>query len=215
MKTFVIIFLTLFTSYNFFSQELDPKSLIKKGNKEYKNQNYEAALESYSAVLHQGLVSSELYYNLGNTYYRMGKIGYSVLNYEKALKLAPGDEDIKHNLSVANAHTIDKIEVLPKLFLIEWWDSLVMLFTVNGWAYTFIIIFTSFLIIIGLYYYHRNSNYQKPLFFFGSFNLVVLIFVAFLFIVRINDESSIEYGILLESSANVKVSLIMIPMTLS
>jgi tetratricopeptide (TPR) repeat protein len=200
----LIVFIMLFNSA--FSKDLDPKSIIAKANKEYKNQNFEAALESYSSVLHQGLVSSELYYNIGNTYYRMGRMGYAILNYEKALKLAPGDEDIKHNLSVANAHTADKIEVLPKLFLIEWWDSLVMLFTVNGWAFIFILTFILFLSTIGFYYYFRNSEYQKSLFFLGIFNLILLVFVFTLFLVRLNDETSNEFGILIETSANVKVS---------
>jgi tetratricopeptide (TPR) repeat protein len=207
MKRNGIYFLILFVCYStLFSQEFDTRSLLKKANNEYKNQNYEEALNYYSKILHQGLVSSELYYNIGNTYYRLGKIGYAILNYEKALKLAPGDDDIKYNLRVANAHTIDKIEVLPKLFLLEWWDSLLMLFSVNTWALIFILFFVTFLTTIGFYYYYRNSEFQKPLFFFGVFNLFLLFIVLTLFLIRLNDETTNEYGILVEQTANVKVA---------
>jgi len=207
MKKIFIYFIILYSvSTTIFAQDFDPQDLLKKANKAYNKQNFEEALNYYSQILHHGLVSSELYYNIGNSYYRMGKIGYAILNYEKALKLSPGDDDIKHNLSVANSHTVDKIEELPKLFLIEWWDSLVMLFSVNTWAFIFILFFVIFLTLIGFYYYYRYSKYQKPLFFLATFNLIILFFVLTLFIVRFNDERSNEYGILLETSANVKVS---------
>ncbi len=201
---FLILFLLISTLS--FANEKELINYIQKGNIEYKNQNYELALENYLKVLHQGYTSAELYYNIGNTYYRLGKLGYAILNFEKALKLAPGDEDAQHNLKVANAHTIDRLQTIPKLFLIEWWDYLLMLFTFNGWAFIFILFFILFLALIAFYFYYKNSSYQKPIFFAGLANIVLLFLVLTILIVRYNYETTNEFGILVESNANVKVA---------
>ncbi len=210
MKTFnkIIFVLTilLFSGINLFAADENMLLIMKKANKQYQEQNYEEALLNYNKILHTGLESSELYYNLGNTYYRIGKLGYAILNYEKALKFSPGDEDIKYNLRIANAHSVDKIEELPQVFFIEWWNSFVMLFSVGGWSLLTILVYISFISIIGVYYYFRNSSYQKAVFLAGSINLSILVLVTILFINRITKETGNEYGILLENTANVKVS---------
>lgn len=205
IKLILVLFILIFTNFLYAAND-DALVLLKKANKLYQEQNYEEALTYYENILHKGLESSELYYNLGNTYYRLGRLGYAVLNYERALKLSPSDEDIKYNLRIANAHSIDKIEEIPQVFFVEWWNALVMSFTINGWAVFVIIVFIMFITLIGLYYYYRNSNLQKPLFFTGAANLAVLIIIALLFVTRISHETSNEYGVLLENTANVKVS---------
>ncbi len=205
IKLILVLFILIFSSVLHAAND-EALDLLKKANKLYQEQNYEEALRYYENILHQGLESSELYYNLGNTYYRLGKLGYSVLYYEKALKLSPSDEDIKYNLRIANAHSIDKIEEIPQVFIVEWWNALVMSFTINGWAVFVIVVFIMFITLIGLYYYYRNSNLQKPLFFTGTANLAVLIIIALLFATRISHETSNQYGVLIENSASVKVS---------
>jgi len=208
MQIFNKLFLLSIILFNMslFAQDGNPEDLLKKANTYYANLSYNEALENYSTVLHKGLVNAELYYNLGNTYYRLGNIGHAILNYEKALKLDPSDEDIKYNLKIANAHTADKIEQLPKLFFIEWWDSIVMSLTIGQWGAFLIMVYILFISLIAVYYYYRNSNLQKPLFFIGLSNVIILIFITMFFINRISYETKNEYGILLESSANVKVS---------
>ena len=209
MKTFnkIIFVLTiLLFSGNLFAANENMLLKMKKANKLYQEQNYEQALSNYQSILHTGLESSELYYNLGNTYYRMGRLGYAILNYEKAIKLSPSDEDIKYNLKIANAHSVDKIEELPQVFLIEWWNSLVMLFSVGGWSWITILVYISFITVIGVYYYFRNGSFQKAAFIAGTINLSILVIVTILFINRITKETGNEYGVLLENTANVKVS---------
>ncbi|MFH0736554.1 MAG: tetratricopeptide repeat protein [bacterium] len=205
-KIIFIIIIFLFSGINLFASDDNMLLIMKKANKLYQDQNYDEALLSYKSILHTGLESSELYYNIGNTYYRIGKLGYAILNYEKALKLSPGDEDIKYNLRIAYAHSVDKIEEIPQVFLIEWWNSLVMLFTVSGWSIISILIYILFISLIGVYYYFRNSSFQKPAFMAGVVTLSVLIIVSILFINRITKETGSEYGILVENTANVKVS---------
>ena len=94
-----------------FASESD--DLMKQGNQFYQDRQYEKAIDTYQKIITMGYVGTSLYYNLGNSYYRDGKIGYAILYYEKALELSPGDDDVIHNLAIANLKTVDKIDTLP------------------------------------------------------------------------------------------------------
>ena len=96
---------------------------FEEGNAAYNEGDYEQALALYGNIEESGLESAELYYNMGNTYYKMKKYPMSILYYEKALKLAPGDEDIRTNLEIANLAVVDKINVLPQSFFVRWWNN--------------------------------------------------------------------------------------------
>src|SRR6266487_4259022 len=91
-------------------------------NAYYKN-NFETAIKYYDKIINNGYQSAEVHYNLGNAYYKINKTAFAILNYEKALKLAPNDENIKFNLKLANQKTVDKIDGIPQLFITEWKDS--------------------------------------------------------------------------------------------
>jgi tetratricopeptide (TPR) repeat protein len=94
---------------------------------------YQQAITDYEALLKQG-GSAELYYNLGNAYYRTENITKAVLNYERALLLSPGDRDIRFNLQIARSKTIDKIVPESEMFFITWYRALVNLMSVDAWA---------------------------------------------------------------------------------
>ena len=85
----------------------------------YVNGNYQEAIKGYESLLKQG-ASAELYYNLGNAYYRTENITRAVLNYERALLLSPGDGDIRFNLQIARSKTIDKIVPESEMFFVTW-----------------------------------------------------------------------------------------------
>lgn len=89
---------------------------FRKANESFQKGNYEEAITEYETILKSGYVSSELYYNLGNAYYKTSNIPAAILNYERSLKLHPGDADAEFNLKIANSQTIDKIEPLPEVF---------------------------------------------------------------------------------------------------
>ena len=93
---------------------------LKEGNKAYSEGKYEDALTYYSKILKNDFEGGELYFNLGNTYYKLDEIGKSIYYYEKALKFIEGDETLEQNLEIARLKIIDKIEPIPKLFI---WKS--------------------------------------------------------------------------------------------
>jgi len=100
----------------------------------YSNSSFEKAILAYESILESGYESAELYYNLGNAYYKSNKIPYAILNYERAKKLNANDDDIEFNLRLANTHVIDRIEIIPEFFLSSWWSTLIQLLSSNEWA---------------------------------------------------------------------------------
>jgi tetratricopeptide (TPR) repeat protein len=108
--------------------------VIKQANIEYSSGFYDHALELYLSVVEQGFESAELYYNIGNTFYKLNRIPEAILYYERALKLAPRDENIRFNLELARTHTIDKIESIHELFYERWFRSLLTIHHADGWG---------------------------------------------------------------------------------
>ena len=89
-------------------------------NTAYINGNFHSAAEVYEEILSRGVSSVKLYYNLANAYFKEDRIGKAILYYKRALRLAPGNDDIRHNLSVAEARTKDNIEDIPEFFFVTW-----------------------------------------------------------------------------------------------
>ncbi|MFR9651714.1 MAG: SH3 domain-containing protein [Rikenellaceae bacterium] len=89
-------------------------------NTAYVNYDYNEALRMYQEIEGRDLHSAELYFNMGNVYYKRDEIGKALLYYYKALRLDPSDVYIRHNIEFAQNKTTDNIEKLPRLFLAEW-----------------------------------------------------------------------------------------------
>lgn len=103
-------------------------------NTAYVNGDYHTAAEHYEEILARGLSSVKLYYNLGNAYFKEGRLGESILNYRRALRRAPGNDDIRYNLGVAEARTKDNIEAIPEFFLTEWMRSVRHMMSCTAWS---------------------------------------------------------------------------------
>ncbi len=112
----------------------DADVLWSKASEAYINEDYTTAIELYNAISSQGLLSSRLYYNMGNAYYKSGQIGKAILYYKKAHKLSPADEDIHYNLEIAQAQTKDNIEEVPEFFLKQWSHRIASLMDSTWWT---------------------------------------------------------------------------------
>ncbi len=203
LRNYIILFLFILSAV---SLAQTPDDLMNNANNLYQKNQFTDALKIYKGLVDDGYESSSLYYNLGNTYYRTGELGYAIYYYEKALKLSPGDEDIIHNIKVANSRTVDKIIEVPKIFITRWWNALVASLSVSGWSVILLFVFILFLIYLGLYFRSKRISIQRLAFYSGSTSLVFLIFVAFVWFARVNLEKTNNYGVLLDKSATVKVS---------
>ncbi len=109
-------------------------ALFKDANTAYSKGQYEVALKLYQQLLDSGIVVKEVYYNLGNANYKLNNFAPAILNYEKAYKLAPGDEDIQVNLRLANLKITDKIEAVPEFFLKKWWIGFITSLSLQLWS---------------------------------------------------------------------------------
>src|SRR4030067_739575 len=120
--------------------------------------------------------------------------------------LSPGDEDIKHNLAIANLKTIDKLESLPKFFLFEWWEGLLALFTASGWTIISYIFYLLLILSIAFYFYVRNTFQQKVVLISGLAGFILLILSSTLLVIKLNKELNIKNGVVVENTVNVKLS---------
>ena len=114
--------------------------LFEQSNEAYIQEDYRGAVQGYENILAMGFESGELYYNLGNAYYKQGRNGMAILNYERALKWLPNDDNVRFNLRMANQHVRDRIEVPPEFFLFRWYDAVVNLFTARQWMHLMTVI---------------------------------------------------------------------------
>ena len=199
---FCIMFI-LFTDI-IWSQNVDES--MKQAGEFYRNGQFDDAIEIYDRLINEGYEGTSLYFNLANSYYRIGKLGEAILNYERALKLSPSDEDVKHNLAFANLSTVDRIQPLPTFFLFEWWESILASLTVNGWTNLAYIIFILLIISVVVYFFAKTIFQQKIILFSGLGILAVFLVILSLLIVKFNREETVKSGVVIEQSATVKTS---------
>ena len=160
---------------------LSPASAITKteADSAYVRGEYQQAIKDYEALLKQG-ASADLYYNLGNAYYRTENITQAVLNYERALLLSPSDRDIRFNLQMARSKTIDKIIPEQEMFFVTWYRSLVNLASVDGWART-ALISLALAIILALVYLFSDRIWLRKIGFFSAIFLIAVFLCSNLF----------------------------------
>ncbi|WP_151672598.1 tetratricopeptide repeat protein [Patiriisocius marinus] len=165
-----ICYLILFFSMSIFGQN---DALFEKGKEQYKTEQYADAIVSWKKILDAGEHSEAVYFNLGNAYYKLNKIGPSIYYYEKALQLDPDDKDVLTNLAFAENARIDAIEPLPKTIFSKWYASIANLFTFDGWA-KLAILFIFLFVISFLLYYFGTIERRKRSFFIASMMSVFL-----------------------------------------
>ena len=149
------------------------------GDNEYSRGNYQQAIRDYEELLKQ-TKSADLYYNLGNAYYRTDNITRAVLAYERALLLSPGDDDIRFNLQMARSKTIDKITPRSEMFFVTWYRALVNITSVDGWADIAVVSMIAALILALVYLFASRMLFRK-IGFFGGVAMLTLFLLCNLF----------------------------------
>lgn len=166
MKPVFSILLLLILHSNLFAETATPLK-FRDANTAYRKGNYDTAAQLYEQVLKDGLKSGELYYNLGNSYYKTGETARAILAYERAKKFIPDDEDLAYNLRMAYSNTVDKIEPVPQLFYQRWWTQFLNLTSPGIWA---ILAVACIWIAAGLaaWYLYAGSVMARKITFLGS-----------------------------------------------
>lgn len=200
----IALFLFLFLC--FFASAFAQSGALKTANDLYVKGNFAEAAKQYEMILSTEGVAPELYYNLGNSYFKSNELGMSILNYERALRLAPGFDDARFNLEMAQLKVVDNILQTPTFFLGRWITNFIKLFTSNGWiimsVITFIIcLIAGFLFILGPTRYVRKSS-----FYFGTILLGVSILTLVFAGIRNDQMKKHNEAIIMSGVVTVKSS---------
>ena len=182
-----LILLLLATALNAAAQT--PQQLMQRGNDAYAKGDFVAAAQAYNAVLDAGYESADLYYNLGNVYYRQEEYGLSILNYERALRLKPNFRDAKQNLDLADSKTEDQIAALPEIFLAQWAHSVVAWFSPTGWRICTLILLALLGTAVVLFLLSRDYAWRK-----GALIGCIVTLVFLLLCIACTISASVRYN---------------------
>lgn len=195
---FVLSLVSCLTS-NVFAQSAT--QLYTSANTLYKSNQFEQSAAAYEKILMQGYRTPEVYYNLGNSYFKTHNTGKAILNFERAHKLAPEDEDITHNLKLAQLKTVDKLIPVPQLGIVTSWNNLLASQSAKGWGIFALAFLWASLVVFAIYYFLFKN---KLLFAFCFLLFVFSIASVSLAFKQSNAEENSSCAILLVENVNVK-----------
>ena len=166
-------------------------------NTAYINGNFHSAAEVYEEILSRGVSSVKLYYNLANAYFKEDRIGKAILYYKRALRLAPGNDDIRHNLSVAEARTKDNIEDIPEFFFVTWMREARHTMSCTAWSVLSLVLLACALALFLVYLLAQRLSLRKA----GFYGTVVAVLLCMLTAVKSSpDKSSTDLFVLHEGT---------------
>ena len=207
----ILLFLTILLSFqtNLISgkESVTLDSLSKStADSLYSANNYTSAISIYTKILIEKGVSPELYYNLGNCYYKQNDMAHAILNYERALKLDPSDTEIRDNLSLSRSKIQDKNNAPTEFFIVAWWYSLSNFLSLPILKMSGLLCFVLFLALILLISIQKSANkrdYLKPL---AIFLLIVSIIANLAAYQQYHNSVSSKGAIVMSESASVSSS---------
>jgi hypothetical protein len=206
MKKTIILTLLLLVSVVMKAAETTSADRWEAGNKAYIEGNYDKAIEEYIAILDGGEYSMKLYYNLANAYFKTGANGKAILYYNKALRLAPSQEDIRHNLALAEAQTKDRIAVVPEFFLNRWMRTIRNSMSCTAWSVLSIVSFALVLAFGLLFLLASRLGIRKTGFYGALVALLFMIATTSFAISSRNDMLNHEEAVVMASAISVKSS---------
>lgn len=178
----------------------------QQANEAYTKGNYTDALAIYDRLEKEVGVSASLYYNIGNCYFKENRLGKAILYFNRAQRLDPSNEDIAHNLAVANALTSSKINEVPKFFLYSWLERGVNIMGSDSWAQLSIIFLAVLLSMLIAFLLSRKSNRRKITFTIGIVALAITLLAGLASTYQRNVQLSDEHGVIMNNAVAVKSS---------
>ena len=184
----------------------DAEALWDMANTAYNEGNFEKAAATYEQILAQNLHSAALYYNLANAYFKQGELGKALLNYNRASRIAPGDEDIRHNQEYAEKMTKDSIEKIPEFFLTTWLRSVRGAMSCTAWTVLSIVMLAVALVMALLYLLAQRMSLRKVGFYTMAMALLLFVATSIFAISERNQLVGRSEAIVMSTAASVKSS---------
>nr|WP_314783353.1 tetratricopeptide repeat protein [uncultured Porphyromonas sp.] len=146
----------------------------------YDKEQYTQAIEGYRELLRasESAPSAALYYNLGNAYYRNGELGWAILSYERALRLAPRDKYVQHNLQIAASQTTDRVEYYTS-YSQSVWHSICYALPPTAWMVISLFLFILLAVATLAFVFMRKKVIRQVAFYTSLASLVLFIFCVF------------------------------------
>ncbi|KAA6326896.1 hypothetical protein EZS27_024059 [termite gut metagenome] len=196
MKRNLFYIYTLLVIFNVFAQTepeantnlvATQKEVIKAdGDSAFMKNDYASAVQIYETLLAKG-EAAEVYYNLGNSYFKAGNLGKAIVNYERALLLQPGNGDMRTNLEIAHSRTIDKIDVIPDVFFVSWIKEIRNSMSVDAWGRWGIVFFILFIVSFYFFMYSKKTVFRK----IGVISIIPFLVLAILTNVFASQQKSL------------------------
>ena len=175
----IVLLIYLISSSLLFSQSENEEN-FNKGVDLYNKGSYNEAIIKFKEIIEKGDHSENLYFNLGNAYYKVNDIANSILYFEKALKLNPRNKDVLNNLAFSQNMLIDKIEKVPTNQVSVFLNYISQTLNVNQWLALGIILLYLFLITFILYFFSSKSVLKRN--YFSAFSILFLLSVIFIMV---------------------------------
>ncbi len=174
------------------------------GNVMYEKGNYYVAITVYENLLAANGPAEEIYFNLGNAYYKTNQFGKAVLNYERALFFDTNDNDTEYNLELANQRIRDKIEPVATSIFELWWRGYISWFTAIGWSVIAILLIWISLAGFIVYRYHKFIKFQREGFYIFLVAIILFVFAFAGAAGRSASDKNYQFAIVLSPSAVIK-----------
>jgi tetratricopeptide (TPR) repeat protein len=160
-----IVFFLLISPFAGRGASASVDSLWSQANAFYVNGQYGDAARLYAEIEATNTVSSDLYFNMGNAYFKQNEVARAILYYERAQRLSPNDAAIAYNLEMAQLRTLDKVDPLPEFFLTTWFRQARHIADADTWAITSLLLVAAVLLCLGLFFFIRSVRLRKLSFF--------------------------------------------------
>ena len=183
----------------------NPNELYTSAQKSFAKGLFHESIKNYELIISEcKKTSPDLYHNLGNAYYKSNDLPGAILNYERALKINPGNQDVIYNLSIARSKLKDKYEPIPQIFYLRWFENLRNSLNMNTWASLLILFLFCFCSSLILYFLATN-NIRKKVALYSvilaiTFSIISFVMARSLYKVY----TSSEYAIVFSESLSVK-----------
>ena len=171
MKKVLFLIFSILFPFTLHASERD--SVLVRAEQYYMQNEFSRAIVEYQSLVDSGWISAELYYNLGNAYFKNHDITSAILYYERAKRLSPNDEAINENLNFARNFIFDKVEAVPELFLLTWGKAIRDWMTVDGWSWWSVGSFCAMLMLAFIFLFVNNMSVRRLAFGLGMLCLML------------------------------------------
>ena len=195
------LFFSLFTVLLCTAQN---ERLFEQATDAYNDGEYKKAIDFYTDILNNGEHSTAVYFNLGNSYYKLNEIAESIYFYEKALLLSPNDEETKINLSYAQNMTLDAIDALPETSLSKLYKNITGKLTFDQWAYFAVASMLLFVLLYILFYFSSSSSLKRWMFIGSLVALFICIITIVFAFIQQSDFQHLQPAIIFAEESSIK-----------